>query len=208
MPHEDQVRDLIQQVRHALLDQAQVRTGLRPAHAKALTFILVGGLLLSFLLFFQSKPREVEVAVAPDSVSMDPLKPQPVAEVVVDVAGKVAKPGVYRLAQGSRAIDALQAAGGALPGVSTESINLAHVLVDGEQLLIGTMPPGSQSSLVNINSASAEELDRLPGVGPVLAQRIISFRQSHGRFRSIEEIKKVPGVGAATFADLKTLIRV
>lgn len=208
MPHEDQVRELIQQVRHAFLDQARVRTGLRPAHAKALTLILVGGLLLSFLFFFQSKPREVDVASATDSVSTNSLDPPPDAEVVVDVAGKVAKPGVYRLAQGSRAVDALQAAGGALPGVSTESINLAHVLVDGEQLLIGTMPSGSQSSLVNINSATAEELDRLPGVGPVLAQRIIAFRQSKGRFRSIEEIKKVPGVGAATFADLKTLIRV
>lgn len=156
-------------------------------------------MLVSIFFFSLSRPSKEEVVAVPTPT-------RSLSELVVDVAGKVLSPGVYRLPEGSRAIDAITAAGGVLPGISTESINLAHVLTDGEQILVGEV--ADTSPLINLNNASAEELDRLPGVGPVTAQRIVSWRLTHGRFRSIDQIKEVPGVGAATFANLKALIRV
>lgn len=205
MPPEDHIRDVIDHVRQALTSREDfhVRTGLPIPHAKALVTVLISALGLSLAFYALSRPHQERVA-STQTATMPTLQP---AEIVVDVAGKVAKPGVYRLSEGSRAIDAITAAGGVLAGVTTENINLAHVLIDGEQLVIGNAVNAS-SPLLDLNSATIEELDRLPGVGPVLAQRIVSWRIQHGRFRTIDEIKKVPGVGVATFSDLKTLIRV
>lgn len=191
----------MEQVQHAFEERETFRIGLEPRHLKVLGVVLLAALVMSVVIFVQARPKveSLEASV--------PSTPNVVTQVVVDVAGKVVKPGVYYLNQGSRAIDALNAAGGALPGVSTENINLAHVLTDGEQILVGS-PPAASATLIDINTADVNQLDQLPGVGPVLAQRIVSWRQTHGRFRTVEEIKQVPGVGAATFADLKNLIRV
>ena len=200
MSREDQLRELIATVQSALEDRENFRFGLEPRHLKALIVVLTLALALSLSFFVLAKPKVEEVVA--------PAMPAKVNEqIVVDVAGKVAKPGVYHFDQGARAIDALQAAGGALPGVSTANINLAHILTDGEQILVGA-DEGQASSLININTADVNQLDQLPGVGPVLAGRIVSWRQTHGRFRSVDQIKEVPGVGAATFADLKNLIRI
>jgi competence protein ComEA len=150
------------------------------------------------------------------------------AMVVVDVAGKVHHPGVYRLPDGARVDDALRAAGGPLAGVSLDSLNLAAKLVDGEQVPVGVRPaaggagagaappgaggiPGSGASSsaaspVDVNTATLEQLETLPGVGPVLAQHILDWRDAHGSFTSVDQLQDVSGIGPAKFADLKGLV--
>ncbi|SNQ46892.1 DNA uptake protein [Frankia canadensis] len=157
-------------------------------------------------------------------------------EVVVDVAGRVTRPGVVRLPAGARVVDAIDRAGGVLPGTDTTGIALARILVDGEQVLVdgrpgsppAAVPPpagGSDGSAgggaggtsgagaasggpLDLNSASAQQLDGLPGVGPVLAQRIVDWRAEHGPFRSPEQLGEVSGVGDRRLADLLPLVRV
>lgn len=142
--------------------------------------------------------------------------------LVVDVVGKVLHPGVYRLPDGARIDDALRAAGGALRGVDLTPLNLAQKLTDGAQVAVGVAgaPAGvagsastdssgtSGSTPVNLNTATVDQLDTLPGVGPVLAQRIVDWRTAHGRFDSVDQLNQVSGIGDAKFADLKSLVTV
>jgi competence protein ComEA len=146
--------------------------------------------------------------------------------VVVHVAGWVRRPGVYRLAEGDRVVDAVRVAGGARKGADLTSVNLAALLTDGEQILIvklGKPPPGGGSgtsvggstagssgggSLVNINTATLDELDGLPGIGDVLGQRIIDYREQHGPFETVDDLLNVSGIGDKTMADLRPLITV
>ena len=133
---------------------------------------------------------------------------------MVDVAGKVRRPGIVTLPVGSRVQDAIRRAGGARPGVSLTSVNLARPLVDGEQILVGAaavpagVAPGAvgstpgSGSLVNINAAGLSELDTLPGVGPVTAQKILDWRSAHGAFTSVDELLEVDGIGDKTLADI------
>lgn len=145
------------------------------------------------------------------------------ATLIVDVAGKVRRPGIVTLPPGSRVIDALKAAGGARDSVDLTSLNLARELVDGEQLLVGLAPPphlpppsgavpgGTPTgpvSLVNLNTATIIELDTLPGVGPVTAQAILDWRAEHGSFSSVDELLEIDGIGEATLADLRDLVTV
>ncbi|MFD5297085.1 helix-hairpin-helix domain-containing protein [Streptomyces mutabilis] len=149
------------------------------------------------------------------------------AEIVVDVGGKVREPGVHRLPAGSRVADALRAAGGVRPGTRTDGLNRARFLVDGEQVIVGapaqatgavpggTAPGGpggaaagaAPAAPVSLNTATADQLDTLPGVGPVLAQHIIDYRARHGGFRSVDELREVNGIGERRFADLRNLVR-
>jgi competence protein ComEA len=154
----------------------------------------------------------------------------------VDVAGKVRHPGVYRLPAGARVQDAVMAAGGMAAGVDPVSVNLARKLTDGEQLVIGLVPApepaisgaggsaggssiggggsaGSAGSAgvaapVDLNTATVEQLDALPGVGPVLAQRIVDWRTQHGRFDAVGQLSDVTGIGASKLADLTPLVTV
>ncbi len=155
----------------------------------------------------------------------------PAAEVVVDVAGKVRRPGLAVLPVGSRVADALAAAGGARPGVDLTSLNLARVLVDGEQLLVGvaaspgvTGPVGAPGGggpggpaggagpapggLVNLNTADEALLDTLPGVGPVTAAAIVAWRTEHGGFSAVDQLLDVNGIGEVTLAELTPLVTV
>ncbi|MFE5185537.1 helix-hairpin-helix domain-containing protein [Streptomyces sp. NPDC056628] len=148
----------------------------------------------------------------------------PGAEIVVDVSGKVREPGVHRLPAGSRVADALRAAGGVRPGTDTDGLNQARFLVDGEQVIVGAPPGapgpapaagtggvagagGAPTAPVSLNTATLEQLDTLPGVGPVLAQHIIDHRTRHGGFRSVDELRDVNGIGDRRFADLRNLVR-
>jgi competence protein ComEA len=137
--------------------------------------------------------------------------------VLVDVAGRVRHPGVVQLPAGSRVIDALRKAGGARPRVDLTTLNLARVLADGEQILVGrtsaatgglagasaaAAPPAGGTAMVNLNSATEEQLEALPGVGPVTAQKILDWRQTHGRFSAVDELLEVSGIGDKTLARL------
>jgi competence protein ComEA len=143
--------------------------------------------------------------------------PSATREVVVSVVGRVARPGLIRLPDGTRVADALAAVGGALPGTDLMDLNIARRLSDGEQLLIGVAPPQGQpaasgtlvtSRTVDLNAATLEQLDGLPGVGTVTAQRILDWRVAHGRFTSVDQLREVSGFGQARFAHLKDLVRV
>jgi competence protein ComEA len=138
-------------------------------------------------------------------------------EVVVAVGGKVRKPGLVRLAPGARVADALEAAGGAQPGVDVAALNLARKVVDGELIMVGvTPPPGAPAGTgppgapaggpINLNTATLAELDTLPGVGPVLAQRILDARTAQGGFHSVSDLRKVDGIGDARYEQLKDLV--
>ncbi|WP_256333526.1 ComEA family DNA-binding protein [Streptomyces sp. cf386] len=145
-------------------------------------------------------------------------------QIVVDVSGKVREPGIHRLPAGSRVTDALRAAGGVRPGTNTDGLNRARFLVDGEQVIVGApaavpgAAPGTGSGAaavagagpaapVSLNTATVDQLDTLPGVGPVLAQHILDYRTQHGGFRSVDELQEVNGIGARRFADLRNLVR-
>lgn len=146
-----------------------------------------------------------------------PSTPAPAEKLLVHVAGLVANPGVYELPDGSRVKDALLAAGGAAEGADLDSLNLAARVADGERVFVPKKgdPPtttGSQgqeqSSKVNLNTATAEQLEGLPGVGPVLAQRIVDYRAKRGRFTSIRQLMEVEGIGDKKFASLKDRVTV
>ena len=133
--------------------------------------------------------------------------------VTVDVAGKVRRPGIAVLDAGSRVVDALEAAGGARDGVDVTGLNLARVLVDGEQILVGlTEPTGVAatvtggtspvSTLVNLNTADQVALESLPDVGPVTAQSILAWRTEHGAFTAVDQLLDVDGIGEVTLAKL------
>jgi len=146
-------------------------------------------------------------------------------EVVVAVAGKVRRPGLVRLPAGSRVDDAVRAAGGPLPDAGTGLLNLARKLVDGEQVLVGVDPPPGQvpppaggaaapgspagsAGPLDLNAAGVADLDALPGIGPVLAQRIVDWRTENGRFASVDQLREVTGIGESKFADLRDRVTV
>lgn len=171
----------------------------------------------------ESVPALPPVAVAAQPSTAPTGGPAESAEIVVSVAGTVVTPGLVTLPAGARVADALAAAGGALPGTDLLTLNLAQVLADGEQVLVGVPgapvagpaagssgsgTPGAAGALVDLNTASAAELEELPGVGPVMGQAIVDWRTENGGFRSVDQLMDVSGVGDARFAQLKDLVRV
>lgn len=185
---------------------------------------VMAGFALAGLLFFISRlPSGEPIA----------LQPAPTKEpIAVHVIGAVPRPGLYEFAEGARVQDAIAAAGGLLASANVDVINLAAPLEDGQQLDIpyksgeepqvsdeeenelvlpgATEEPDVQGSedLININTASLEELDSLPGIGPSIAQRIIDYREENGPFQVIDDIMNVSGVGPSTFDQIKDLITV
>lgn len=144
----------------------------------------------------------------------------PASAMVVHVVGEVASPGVVSVPAGARVADALAAAGGATATADLEAINLARVLTDGEQVVVpapgeaavggaaGSGGASDDSGLVDLNRADATGFDTLPGIGPVLAERIVAWREEHGRFTAVEELTEVSGIGPALLSGLRDLVRV
>ncbi|MDX6331821.1 MAG: competence protein ComEA, partial [Streptomycetaceae bacterium] len=169
--------------------------------------------------FWTGRPHTVAVPPATRAAVPRPSPGPPPAvaakaRLVVDIAGKVRNPGLRKLPSGSRVADALRAAGGAVPGADTSALNLARLLADGEQILVGApTPPSSAASPsgpaapVSLGTATLDQLETLPGVGPVLAQHILDYRARHGGFASIDQLNDVTGIGDRRFADLKPLVR-
>jgi competence protein ComEA len=208
--------------------------GRRGVRALAVVAILV--VLIAAVLAWRARPRVDAVAppsfdVAGASVTTRPEASATVAraaagtpaEVVVAVAGKVHKPGLVRLPADARVADALTAAGGADAGVDVALLNLARKVVDGELILVGVTPPpgvavatgparpatgGPAGGPVNLNTATLADLDTLPGVGPVLAQRILEARDAQGGFTAVGDLRKVDGIGDARYDQLKDLVTV
>ena len=205
------------------------RVALGPSQLALVAVLVAVGLALTTWWVVRGDPRQVAAPVtaqpvpelatpAPGSVPA-PAAPgsatdAPGEQVTVDVAGKVRRPGIVVLDAGSRVVDALEAAGGARPGVDLTGLNLARVLVDGEQVLVGLPAPvaagagvaGSSpptaGALVNLNTATAVELESLPEVGPVTAAAILAWREEHGGFTAVEELLEVDGIGDATLATI------
>jgi competence protein ComEA len=177
-------------------------------------------------------------AAAAPSLAVAPITPRPGAQatqatqalqatarraaptgrpLVVDVAGAVRRPGLYRLEQGARVADAISRAGGLTRHAERTAVNLAAPLADGEQVLVAARgapvaaaadgaAPATPTAPVSLSSATAEQLDTLPGVGPVTAQKIVAYRQDHGPFTSVDGLDAIPGIGPAKLADLRPLV--
>jgi len=179
------------------------------------------------LWYLRSLPRPVEVrsdvgggtqASDAPATSESPSA----AAIIVDVAGWVRHPGVYEFHEGDRVIDAIEAAGGARPNASLEILNLAAPLADGTQVLVSRAiaagspvtgaadpgVPGATGGLVNINTASASELEALPGVGEVIAQRIVDYRTANGPFTSADQLLDVSGIGESTLEEMRDSVTV
>jgi competence protein ComEA len=180
------------------------------------------GLILVFTLsigigafyFLNSRPQPATQAVDVVTPLINQVEQN---KLIINVAGKVKSPGVYQLPPGSRVIDAIEAAGNHLKGVDISDINLARLLIDGEQILVGGNRLQSSKSVarkitvdnpLDINRATLAQLDTLPGIGPVTAQRIIDYRNKVGRINALDELKKISGLGGAKFEEIKSLLRV
>ncbi|MFJ3229760.1 helix-hairpin-helix domain-containing protein [Streptomyces sp. NPDC086787] len=210
-------------VRERLPLWLQTRCGLERRGVVALSALLVLAAVLAAQHFWTGRTQSVSApqVVRANAPHGEENQPQPRQgggpsraagpEIVVDVSGKVREPGIQHLPAGSRVADALRAAGGVRAGTSTEGLNRARFLVDGEQVVVGgprpatgTDPAGSMSAAagapapaapVSLNTATADQLDTLPGVGPVLARHIVDYRTQHGGFRSVNELRQINGIG-------------
>lgn len=243
----------------------QLRCGTDPKALGALAVVLLIAVAFAVHHFWSARPQAVRAPVARHATAPVPSgtmsmagapSAAPARRVVVDIVGKVRRPGVHRLPQGARVADALRAAGGVLSGADTRTLNRARLLVDGEQIVVGgpaaalagadgqagagagtgaaaaagaagasgaagsavaagaSGAAGASSGAgaaaagpISLNSATAAQLDTLPGVGPVLAQHIIDFRTQHGGFTSVDQLQEVNGIGDRRFADLRPLVQ-
>ncbi|MFG2040735.1 helix-hairpin-helix domain-containing protein [Dactylosporangium sp. NPDC048998] len=191
-----------------------------PGRRGVRVLLVVAGLVvcISAGVVWWSRPR---VTPAPQVSSGSPAAAASSAPamLVVSVTGRVNRPGLVRLPAGSRVADAIEAAGGVVPGVDLTGVNLARKVVDGEMIAIGVTPPPAAAGggsaggaggagLVNVNTATVTELQTLPGIGEVLAQRIVEFRDRHGGFRAVTDLRQVEGIGDAKFRQLKDRVTV
>jgi competence protein ComEA len=206
--------------------EVRLDPGRRGVGALALAGVLAALVLLAWT--WLDRPRVTAAPARPvgsasAAPTADPAASPSVGEaaatsstVVVSVVGLVAEPGLVTLPGGSRVADALAAAGGLLPRADPASVNLAAPLADGQQIAVGvpgapsatTSTGGTPSAKVDLNTATVEQLDALPGIGPVLAQRIVDYRTQQGRFTSADQLDDVPGIGPALYARLSGSVTV
>lgn len=199
---------------------ARVDPGRRGAAALVLVVLLSAGLVAT--LGWRSRPQAQPVRPpAVLSASGGPERATAsAAPIVVAVTGRVRRPGVVTVPAGARVIDVVRAAGGPLPGVDLALLNLARKVADGELVVVGVPgadsaaaagPAGAPSAAggkVNLNTATLEQLDGLPGVGPVLAQRILDWREANGPFTAVDQLREVTGIGDSKYEDLREQVTV
>jgi competence protein ComEA len=202
----------MEQVRAALESISNWWFDLHYSQNQKRALLAIGSVLLLISLFIVFRGN-TEATAAPEILPITVVEP----EIFVDVAGAVNKPGVYSLSGKSRVIDAIKAAGDSAPGADLSTINLARILNDGEQIYVdstvmnssgGRVSKSVHTGPININRATAKQLDALDGIGPVIAQRIVEYRKTHGSFISIDDLQKVSGIGAAKFAQIKAKVRI
>lgn len=174
---------------------------------------------------FRGRPVLAQAQPGPSRIEQSPavsLSGSATAAVAVHVAGAVVHPGVVTVPAGSRVADAVSAAGGPLPGVNLDALNLARKVTDGDQVVINAPAPAgatsgaeqstaatpSGSGVIDLNTATAQQLEDLPRIGPATAEKILAYRKEHGRFTTVEELLEVPGIGERTLAGLRELVRV
>jgi competence protein ComEA len=184
--------------------------------AQRRSLLIVAGLVLATSTFFILRTSAPSEAIAPPPLTIDVAA----VDITIDVQGAVLHPGVYKLPIGSRVVDAIKAAGGVSKVGDPSDLNQARIIADGEQIYVyaksGTATTSTQrakakpksSSFVLVNRASVKEFEALDGIGPVLASRIVAYRKANGPFASIEDLEKVPGIGASTLAKFKSKLRV
>ena len=204
-------------------------------HVGVVCSLVLLGLVFAAMAVLRVRPVALATPQSPPvSVSTHPRSASPPAattsssprpRIVVHVVGAVRRPGLVQLPHGSRVQDAIDAAGGLRSSAALGELNLAQILTDGQQVLVGSrahpggrlsgggIDPGSSASSssspqVDLNTATATQLDSLPGVGPVTAERILAWRTQHGRFRRVEELQEVEGIGPKTYADIAPHVRV
>ena len=185
--------------------------------------LLVVGICLSIVVLRRPEPPRIVLQqstqqAAQQAATRPAASPQVASLLVVHLSGEVIAPGVYRLPVGARIDDALKAAGGPTGSGDVHRLNLAARLADGQQIVVpkrvdsvssGPVPSSSPTpGRVNLNVAGVAELDRLPGVGPVTAQRIVAYREQHGPFSQVEQLRDAKLVNAATFEKIKDLVEI
>jgi competence protein ComEA len=184
-----------------------------------LIVVLVAVLGGAGLWYARSLPKPVTIAESGPGAAPQAASPtSSPALLIVDVAGAVRRPGVYEFTEGDRVVDAIERAGGPMPKADVSSLNLAAMLVDGTQILVPKAgpavvgvpgaAPGSSSGLVNINSATATELETLSGIGEVLAGTIVAYRDQNGPFASVDDLLDVSGIGPATLEEIRDQVTV
>jgi competence protein ComEA len=176
---------------------------------------IIAGLVVAITALFVMRGSSQEVIAAPAPLEIESISMQ---TLMVDVAGAVVNPGVYSLPLNARVVEAIKAAGGLKKGADTSDINQARILKDGEQIYVYpaalsgnggvTRPAIRKNGPIMINRATVKDFESLDGIGPVLANRIVSYRKSNGPFTVIEDLLKVPGIGQSKFAQFKEKLRV